>query len=273
VGAATEGALAPDPAAVTPPPRRPDGERILEIPALRRREPTWKDEVRERMKHRRHRRGEPAPLPLFDSAEAAPAPREPEADEEPGEAPPRDVLDLPLRAVEAPAASDEEGVARLALDPPVEAPWPEPPADGIEPSPPLERPATFAERAEAAAIDLLVLGAVWSAVVYFAGRAARAELAQLLPAWPYLAGFLAFLGLAYAAAFTGLRGQTLGKMMLGLRVVDGSGRSPGPSRAALRVAAAVVGIAALGLGAFAILLDPARRALHDRLLKTRVVRV
>jgi uncharacterized RDD family membrane protein YckC len=271
VAAPTEGALAPDPATHTPPPRRPSGDRLLEIPGLKRREPTWKDEVRERMRHRRHRRTEPAPLPLFEPVEPEPLEEDPRA-EPPGAVDP-EVLDLPLRPADPLGPADEGRANRIAHESHADVPWAEPQPESFEPALPLERPASFAERVEAAAIDVLVLGAVWSVVVYFAGRAARAELAALLPTWPYLATFLAFLGLAYAAAFTGLTGQTLGKMMLGLRVVDGSGRRPGPPRAALRAVVAVVGIAALGLGAFAILLDPARRALHDRLLRTRVVRL
>jgi uncharacterized RDD family membrane protein YckC len=237
---------------------------------MKRREPTWKDEVRERMKHHRHRRVEPAPLPLFDPV----APASPGPAEAPAAAPAGEILDLPLRAAESSRATDLSSKEREpALEPPGEEPWPVPPPEGFDAPAPLERPASLSERLEAAAVDLVILGAVSVAVVYFAGRAARAELPALLAAWPYLVAFLAFLGLAYATAFTGLTGQTPGKMMMGLRVVDGAGGRPGPPRAALRVVLAVIGIAVLGLGGLAMLLDPARRALHDRLCRTRVVRI
>ena len=60
----TEGALAPDPAA------RPRPEPLREIPGLKKRERTWKDEVRERMRDRKRRRGD-GDLPLFRDGDEA----------------------------------------------------------------------------------------------------------------------------------------------------------------------------------------------------------
>jgi len=280
VAAATEGSLAPEPTSFTPP-GKARGERIVEIPALRRREPTWKDEVRERVQHRRTRRHDGAPLPLFDPD---PADAQAEGEDEPHEtsaaaAPPLasqgDVLDLPLRPIEprgfvVPEPTPAKPIDTFEIGPADEPDGPD--LEPLEPPVPLERPASLAERLEAGAIDLLILCSSWMAVVYFASRAARVPWPALLPAWPYLAGFLAFLGLLYATVFTGLTGQTPGKILLGLRVVDRAGGRPGPARAALRAALGLLGIAALGLGVIAMFLDPARRALHDRVLKTRVVR-
>ena len=107
------------------------------------------------------------------------------------------------------------------------------PADAARP---LERPAYSGERARAAALDLALLTVLWAIVVYFASRAAHVELMGLRPAWPYLAGYLAFLGLTYAGYFTGTTGQTLGKIAMGLRVVDAGGRPPGYLRAFVRAA-------------------------------------
>jgi uncharacterized RDD family membrane protein YckC len=108
-------------------------------------------------------------------------------------------------------------------------------------------------------------------VVYFASRRAGVPVAALKPVWPYLVGYLAFLGLFYASYFTGATGQTLGKLATGLRVADRRGAPPSYSRAALRAALGVVGIALAFLGLVPILFDPARRAFHDRVFKTRVV--
>jgi uncharacterized RDD family membrane protein YckC len=60
-------------------------------------------------------------------------------------------------------------------------------------------------------------------------------------------------------------------MITGLRVVDPGGRPPGYVRAVLRAAAGALGTLLGGLGLVPMAFDPARRALHDRLLKTRVV--
>lgn len=139
-------------------------------------------------------------------------------------------------------------------------------------APPVERPAFARERAMAAGLDFgLMLGATL-VVVYFAGRAARVPLHGLLPAWPWLLGYLAFLGLVYAGYFTGATGQTLGKMATGLRVVDRVGQPPGFLRAFARGLLGALGVALAGLGLLPMLFDPARRALHDRVFRMRVVK-
>ena len=104
--------------------------------------------------------------------------------------------------------------------------------------------------------------ALWSLVVYFASRAAHVTVAGLLPSWPYLAGYLGRLGLIYAGYFTGTTGQTLGKIALGLRVVDAAGQPPGYLRAlGARAAAAALGVlAAGGRRWLPMAFDPARRA-------------
>ncbi|HUG54708.1 MAG TPA: hypothetical protein VMR21_13960, partial [Vicinamibacteria bacterium] len=58
VAPAVEGALAPDPSRHRPEPLR-------EIPGLKKKERTWKDEVRERMHDRKRRRAGAGDLPLF----------------------------------------------------------------------------------------------------------------------------------------------------------------------------------------------------------------
>jgi uncharacterized RDD family membrane protein YckC len=315
----TEGALAPDPAA------RPRPEPLREIPGLKKRERTWKDEVRERMRDRKRRRGD-GDLPLFrDGDEAAAtgegeaAGEEPAADEmpattarapiafadEPRSLPKMSELgrgpstiedgeeepDLPLRPAEPPLRAPSTGATsaaevRLAggAEPtPARVRAPEPPeiapgdewtlgGEPADASRPVERPAYSGERARAAALDLGLLTVLWAIVVYFASRAAHVEILGLRPAWPYLVGYLAFLGLTYAGYFTGTTGQTLGKIAVGLRVVDAGGRPPGYLRAFVRAALGSVGVLAAGAGLIPMLLDPARRTLHDRVVRTRVVK-
>lgn len=139
-------------------------------------------------------------------------------------------------------------------------------------APPLERPALARERAMAAGLDFGLMLGTALVVVYFAGRAARVPLHGLLPTWPWLLGYLAFLGLVYAGYFTGATGQTLGKMATGLRVVDRAGQPPGFLRAFARGILGALGVALAGLGLLPMLFDPARRALHDRVFRMRVVR-
>jgi uncharacterized RDD family membrane protein YckC len=139
-------------------------------------------------------------------------------------------------------------------------------------APPLERPALPLERAQAAAVDSILFGALSVMVVYFTGRAARAPVTALVPGWPGLALYLALLALFYAAYFTGTTGQTPGKLMTGLRVLGSSGRPPGYLRAMARALVGVAGIALAGACLVPMAFDPARRTLHDRLFRTRVVR-
>ena len=77
----------------------------------------------------------------------------------------------------------------------------------------------------------------------------------------------------YFAVGWGLLGATIGKWIFGLRIVDHRGRSPiGLSRAFLRLAAYSVSSVTLGMGHLLITLRPDRRALHDLLAGTWVVR-
>jgi len=300
LGGPSEGSLAPLPSSLTPPARakEPPGR---ELPGARKRERTWKDEVKDRIRHRRQRR-EGTALPLFGDEDATAAEaEEPAADAESPTAAPMEeramdqgvasrfeseLQDLPLRAPEPSVpepsiarsrrtvferepASPEEALP--ARDEERVEEWLELPARTPE-ARPLERPALPQERLQAAAVDLGLLVSLWVVVVYFASRAAHVPLGALRPAWPWLLGYLAFLGLVYSSYFTGTTGQTLGKMVTGLRVLDPSSRPPGYLRSFLRAALGALGILVVGLGQLPMLFDPARRGLHDRLFRTRVVR-
>ena len=274
-------------------------EPLREIPGLRRRERTWKDEVLERVRQRRQQRsgGE---LPLFPEEDEADAEPETEGRTRPvlsdlGEEPSvlararlRDLEespalapddDLPLRPRDERPFEPREGEAASPLDEELDEPtsdrWQtldKGPMPVVE-APPPERPARAGERAQAAALDLGLLFGLWSLVVYFASRTAHVTVAGLIPSWRYLVAYLAALGLIYAGYFTGTTGQTLGKIVLGLRVVDSVGRPPGYLRALARAVLGSAGVLAAAAGLVPMAFDPARRALHDRLLKTRVVHI
>ena len=323
------------------------------IPGMRRREKNWQDEVRDRVRKRKKKRGEDPELPLFETEPAAANPAEvvagadsmpvPEIRHQSSEPPPSHVTerredreerapsfegrildrvdpldsltDLPLRTPEAiapraasegsdlvsefeaspggsgeqlergqrpfaelgrefeaspggnPEASDDDG---WRVDAPLE-PRLEPPPRLID-GKPVERPAQALERAQAAALDVVLLAGLSFVVAYFASRLAHVPMDGLRPSWPYLGSYLAFLALVYAVYFTGTTGQTLGKIVFGLRVVDTAGRPPGYLCAAGRAALGSAGVVLAGLGLVPVLFDPARRAFHDRVLHTRVIR-
>ena len=276
------------------------------------REKSWRDEVQERVRSRRQKRADaglplfdqedvvaapaapplarpPLPRPAPATVEAAPARvQEPEPVRLPAREPDlvstelseAELADLPLRGpselgADAPSGRAARGAPSLdddlLLDDEEREPQIELPPPASEPSV-VERPARPAERAQAAAVDAALFAVIGLVVVYFTGRAARVELATLATGWRWLAGYLGLLAVFYGGYFTGTTGQTPGKLVMGLRVVGPTGRPPGYPIAAARALLGVLGIALAGLGLVPMAFDPALRAAHDRLFRTRVVR-
>ncbi len=87
-----------------------------------------------------------------------------------------------------------------------------------------------------------------------------------------IAPLLAFSAL-YFLFFWGMSGRTLGQQVLGLAVVDASGRPPGMLRATIRVLIAFVGALPAGLGSLASAFDFERRTLQDHFAGTWVIRL
>jgi uncharacterized RDD family membrane protein YckC len=126
-------------------------------------------------------------------------------------------------------------------------------------------------RAVAGFIDHAILFGIDFVVVYCTLRMASLTIGdwQLLPPVPMLA-FLFLLKLAYFGAFTAACGQTIGKMAARIRVVANDATLD-PARAIKRTLVGAVSVLAFGAGFIPALLDPDRRALHDRVARTRVV--
>lgn len=114
-------------------------------------------------------------------------------------------------------------------------------------------------RLGAAIIDYLVMWLLFSVLSYlFAG-------ALVLLTVP-----LSFL---YYWLLTGLKGQTLGKMAVGIKVVDEEGSLPGLSKAALReVVGKFLSYITLYLGFLWIIFDGKKQGLHDKIANTYVVK-
>jgi uncharacterized RDD family membrane protein YckC len=73
------------------------------------------------------------------------------------------------------------------------------------------------------------------------------------------------------ATFWSLVGQTPGMRFLSIRIVHDGSSELGLGRAIRRVLAVLLSLLPLGLGFFAILRDPKRRAWHDRIAHTEVI--
>ena len=134
----------------------------------------------------------------------------------------------------------------------------------------------LARRAVAGIIDVLILGSISTAVVVLTLRLCELTLEQwrMLPAVPLLA-FLVLLNGGYFVLFTAAGGQTIGKMAAHIRVVNGPDRDPGLACRSDRRPArrrCLVSVLTLGAGFLPPLSARDRRAFHDRLADTRVVK-
>jgi uncharacterized RDD family membrane protein YckC len=167
--------------------------------------------------------------------------------------------------------------------PPAEAP----PAAVAATAPPgreihLRRPASW-RRACAWVIDALPLaaGAVLLARALVArapGAAAPASLGGLLDLVAResvvvgsIAALLAIALFVYATLAHGLAGATVGKRLLGLRVVGPGGARPSLARSASRSLLGVLSASLLGAGFLLALFTASGRSLHDLLARTWVV--
>jgi uncharacterized RDD family membrane protein YckC len=133
--------------------------------------------------------------------------------------------------------------------------------------------AGLATRLFAVVFDLGVLAAIDAVVIYFTLAICGMTVSELglLPKGPLLA-FLFVQNAGYLVAFTA-GGQTLGKMLAGIKVVsDDSDAGLDLSRAALRTAVWVLLAVPAGLGFLTALFRSDHRGLHDRFAQTRVVR-
>lgn len=135
----------------------------------------------------------------------------------------------------------------------------------------LAAPVAAGPRLAAAAIDAALLGTIAAVVTMFTMQLAQLPMAQVLdlPIVPMLT-FFALIGVGYELLFTAAQGQTIGKMMMGLRVVPED--MPDADRVSVKQAAVrALSLLPLGAGLVATLVGSGQ-AVHDRMAHTRVVR-
>ena len=127
-------------------------------------------------------------------------------------------------------------------------------------------------RLVAAAIDHGILLAIDAVVIYLTFKMAALAPGEwrMLPPVP-LAAFLGMVKVAYFCAFTLVGGQTIGKMAVRIRVVGDDGAELDPAQAMQRTLAGALSLLAAGLGFLPVLLTDDRRAVHDRVARTRVI--
>jgi uncharacterized RDD family membrane protein YckC len=223
-------------------------------------------------------------LPLFTSAGdpdaplVAPgaAPRAPLAVRRPAPVPPRP---RPRRET---GRIDRDPEPRLALDTaemplvPDSAPASGREAGGV--ADPALIVASGGARLIGGLIDLALVGGIDLVVVYFTLKICDLTFAQVLtlPMAPLLS-FLILLNGGYLSTFVAASGQTIGKMAAGTRVIPADPAAAPSERvsfgqAVVRAAGYFVSALPAGLGFLPAFFGQDRRALHDRLADTRVVK-
>jgi uncharacterized RDD family membrane protein YckC len=135
------------------------------------------------------------------------------------------------------------------------------------------RPAGFWVRVVALALDFLLFFLVQFSLGYIAGRLWGREIED---SWTFQLLVVAFTFLftaAYTTVLHAFGGQTVGKMVVGVRVVAADGRPLSLGAALLRYFAYFVSVATLALGYLMAGLRRDKRALHDLLAGSRVERM
>jgi uncharacterized RDD family membrane protein YckC len=131
-------------------------------------------------------------------------------------------------------------------------------------------PAGFWRRAVGALVDLVVILLVKASLGVIAARVFRADLGATQGA--LVACTLLFAAL-YVIGLHALEGQTVGKLVVGARVVGPDGAPPAVGVSVLRFVGYFVSLLPFGLGFAMAGLRTDRRALHDLLAGTRVERL
>lgn len=137
------------------------------------------------------------------------------------------------------------------------------------------RPAGFVTRLLAYAVDLAIVAGIialggWIAVLAdnlleTLGVQIRLSLSAL---YVFLIPFIAGL---YFVVFWALTGRTIGKSIMGLKVVAPSGMPPTIGRSIVRVLGYALSAIVFWAGYLWVLVDPDRKAWHDHMANTYVV--
>jgi uncharacterized RDD family membrane protein YckC len=136
------------------------------------------------------------------------------------------------------------------------------------------RPAGFWIRAAAAFADFGVFFLVQISFGYVAALALGPDVASVPAFLPLVWAFTLLFAVLYTTVLQArIGGQTLGKMLMGVRVMGVEGGMLASGAALLRFIGYFVSLAPLGLGFVMAGLRRDKRALHDLLAGSRVVRV
>jgi uncharacterized RDD family membrane protein YckC len=134
------------------------------------------------------------------------------------------------------------------------------------------RPAGFWIRAVAALIDFAVFGLVQVSFRLIGAKIVGPDAESIASFKPIATFFTLVFAGAYTTVLHALGGQTIGKLIVGIRVVGGDGGVPSLGTAFLRHLGYFASGAFLTLGFVMAALRADKRALHDLIAGTRVER-
>ena len=217
---------------------------------------------------------------LFRGSKEDREPSEPEPDTRRtalGERPPEPRAPLSVRrATPEVPKSRSRAVRERSVTPTLSFEWSPgedsgPAAQSAAAAAPASEPAGSRSRISAALVDGGLLVAVDVTVIYLTLQLTMVNLGSL--SLTPLVMFLSLLNGGYLVVFTAAGGQTLGKMAAGIRVVGVEHVRVPVGSAVLRTAAYVLSALPAGLGFLPGFFGRERRALHDYLAGTRVVKI
>lgn len=133
----------------------------------------------------------------------------------------------------------------------------------------------FGRRLAASLLDGLLLGFLTFILVLVIGFVALLidifKPEQIVPFDTLIILAAAILSLVYYVSYWSTSGQTIGKTMLGLKVVDRTGSPPSTGKAVLRYLGYLISAAIFSLGFIWIAFDQKRQGWHDKIAGTYVV--
>lgn len=145
--------------------------------------------------------------------------------------------------------------------------------DDDAPSPEVDPTAPLADRLFSSLADGLVVALLGLLLGVSGAAAAGTSVPAFVGAAPvpFLLAWLLF-ALVYGVFFVGTCGQTVGKMVMRVRVIGADRFEVGYATAARRALLYLLSAVPAGLGLLPAINDPEHRALHDRFSGTRVVK-
>ena len=133
--------------------------------------------------------------------------------------------------------------------------------------------AFLVDLATAAVLALLGSFLVWGAIEIGGAFSSTSEFALEWLQTTATTVLTVLIAPGYFILFVGWRGQTVGKMLLGLKVIQVTGEEVGYARALVRWMGQCLGLLLFGLGFLMVAISRRKQGLHDKLAGTSVVRL